>query len=335
MNTTKPKVTKSSSKQSHCLTKKNKYSISIYSNPYNVSIPFINKPKQSNISSIYKKIASKAILDNSKTKKHEHKLTMTNIINILRTTSTNVNNKTNQTLLQKKKSFQISRIETSKEKKKSINKLVKGNIVKKEETISKQRMKNQKSFSISINDIIRSNRNLVDKYKKSHHERSTSFSTRNIIMNKNIKAKKNPIESKQSKNENKSKKVIIPYQQKDLKQILTKVNIHKTRQQKRDTSSSKKKTTDATPYSTVQKDSFINNNSKKEEREEISIENSLFNDISKDNEEEDPFNDINTIIRRIDYTDQEDLNIFDVENNKEYDIFSEAFKEKFEKKYTQ
>ena len=330
MNTTKPKITKSSSKQSHCLTKKNKYSISIYSNPYNVSIPFINKPKHSNISSIYKKIASKAILDNSKTKKHEHKLTMTNIINILRTTSTNVNNKTNQTLLQKKKSFQISRIETSKEKNKSINKLVKGNAVKKEETKPKQRMKNQKSFSISINDIIRSNRNLVDKFKKSHHERSTSFSTRNIIINKNIKAKKNPIENKHTKNENKSKKVIIPYQQKDLKQILTKVNIHKTRQQKRDTSSSKKKTTDATPYSTVQKDSFINNSKK----EEISIENSLFIDISNDNEEEDPFNDINTIIRRIDYTDQEDLNIFDVENNKEYDIFSEGFIEKFEKKYT-
>lgn len=330
MNTTKPKANKSTSKHSHILTKKNKYSISIYSNPYNVSIPFLNKPKQSKISSVYQKIATKAILDNSKTKKHEHKLTMTNIINLLRTTSTNINNKTNQTLLQKKKSFQISKIETSKEKDKSINRLVKGNIVKKEPTISKQRIKNQKSFSISINDIIKSNRNIVDKYKKSNHERSTSFSTRNIIINTNNKiVKKNLNESKQQKN---TKKVIIPYQQRDLKHILTKVNIHKTRQQKRDTSSSKLKTNDATPYTTVQKDSFINNNSKKEEKEEFSIDNSLFNDI-QDDEEEDPFNDINTIVRRIDYTDQDDLDIFDIENNKEYEIFSDAFNAKYDTKY--
>ena len=78
------------------LPKKNKYSISIYSNPYNINIPFINQPKKQNVSTMYKATSDKIQNINPQKKKNEYKLTLTNLFHILQTTTAPFNKCINQ-----------------------------------------------------------------------------------------------------------------------------------------------------------------------------------------------------------------------------------------------
>ena len=97
----------------------------------------------------------------------------------------------------------------------------------------------------------------------------------------------------------KIKKSIIPFKQNLQKRITNKDKLisKETRQIKRpDSSSSKIKTTDATPHTTLQKDSYISHH-----KSISSFENSLFNYSNESNGEEDEFNDINSIVRKINF----------------------------------
>lgn len=354
---------------SHPLIKKNKYSISIYSNPFNINVPYLNKPKQSNITSIYKNAGEKISNINPKNKKHEHKLTISNILNILHTTTSTINKKPNQSLLPKKPSFKVhckpSQIpaKTSQQNNSTLHgknysisisrRKVKNELGLKEDFFSDiekkiaQMKKNKKySFSIALNNnLTKSTRNANNQTKKIHHERATSFSFRGIPVNKtttvvtqngtrnlSINSKKNQkIKEQINKISNKVvkiKKSIIPFKQNLQKRITNKdKSISKeTRQIKRpDSSSSKIKTTDATPHTTLQKDSYISHH-----KSISSFENSLFNYSNESNGEEDEFNDINSIVRKINFDNKaiDPNNIF--MSNKNYDIFSKNFDEKFE-----
>ena len=99
MNTSNPKLNAPSCVTNFALQlpKKNKYSISIYTNPYNINIPFINQPKKQNVSTMYKLTSDKIQNINPQKKKPQHKLTFSNILNIPQTTTAPFNKCINQT----------------------------------------------------------------------------------------------------------------------------------------------------------------------------------------------------------------------------------------------
>ena len=99
MNTSNPKLNVPSCVTNFALQlpKKNKYSISIYTNPYNINIPFINQPKKQNVSTMYKLTSDKIQNINPQKKKPQHKLTFSNILNIPQTTTAPFNKCINQT----------------------------------------------------------------------------------------------------------------------------------------------------------------------------------------------------------------------------------------------
>lgn len=337
---------------------KKKFSISIYSNPYNVNAPFVSKPKQTGLSSVYKMTGEKISNLNNHTKKHEHKLTLTNIMNILHTTTSMINKKNNQSLINKKNGIKISSRQNENPAKKSMKTNSTLHSKNYSISISKRKIKNvlgvKEDFfgdiEKKIKEIRKKNNSNVNNTKStrnpnqstlSHHERATSFSYRNVPITKETRptstnknkiyksiGKKNTKVNQDTKPSNKiikiKKKNILPIKTNQIKRFNTNNIIHKpvlTRAKRPDISSSKIKTTDATPHTTLQKENSI-------------IENSLFNISNEFTEEEDAFNDINSIVRRIDFDNNEKgLDIFAINDNKTYENFNEMFITKFEQKY--
>ena len=357
MNSTNPK--KKIQLNMNALSKK-KISISIYSNPYNVNAPFVSKPKQTGLSSVYKMTGEKISNLNNRTKKHDHKLTLTNIMNILHTTTSTINKKNNQSLMNKKNGVKISSRQNENPAKNSMRTNSTFHSKNYSISISKRKIKNvlgvKEDFfgdiEKKIKEIRRKNNNSNVFNNKStrnpnqsaltHHERATSFSYRNVPITKETRptstnskniiyksiGKKNTKVNQNSKPSNKIVKIkrknILPIKTNQIKRFNTNNIIHKpvlTRSKRPDISSSKIKTTDATPHTTLQKENSI-------------IENSLFNISNEFTEEEDEFNDINAIVRKIDFNNNEEtLDIFSIDDNKSYDNYSKMFITKFEQRF--
>ena len=111
-------------------------------------------------------------------------------------------------------------------------------------------------------------------------------------------------------------------------QTTTSLSKNQTRKQikRPDSSLSKVKTTDATSHTSLNKDSYcVSNNNININKHLFSVNNSLFDD-SYESFENDSFNDINTIVRRIYFED------VDLHSNEE-DIFAVNNEGKLREKY--
>ena len=88
------------SKQSNSLIKNNKkkISISIYSNPYSIKFPFSNQPNlNNNLNNLYK-ITSEKIQNNKNDNKHEHKLTISNLLSMVQSNNSILHNSINKSV---------------------------------------------------------------------------------------------------------------------------------------------------------------------------------------------------------------------------------------------
>ena len=86
-------------KSKNSQSKNKKFSISIYSNPYNVNFPFeTNKINQNKISSMYKMTSEKIQNLNPNISNNKNKITISNILSILHSTDSQLNQPTNVSL---------------------------------------------------------------------------------------------------------------------------------------------------------------------------------------------------------------------------------------------
>ncbi len=88
---------KRNSNQSNSLIKNNKkISISIYSNPYSIKFPFSKQPiLNNNLNNLYK-ITSEKIQNNKNENKHEHKLTISNLLSMVQSNNSISHNSINK-----------------------------------------------------------------------------------------------------------------------------------------------------------------------------------------------------------------------------------------------
>ena len=327
--------------------KNKKYSISIYSNPYNINFPYeTNKINQNGISTMYKITSDKIQNLNPNTTKEKNKITISNLLSMLHTTDSQLNQPIYLSLrnnfLCKNRTMKIKfpakssiREESSKH-----TKAISFNYNKKE--ISKEKTLKDKIINHNIKlDISKINRKLVTlshgknnkKIKNIQKEHSKNLNDKNIhyINNKSIVKKENSFHQRKPsityRNLSNKKKCIQKINRIPINKIINKLKNNSNNRQSKSNLITKQIPLRKNSNSKEKKDLSIGKHSNVKntentqyttfKRDSIYSKNLFENlDNSTEGNEFDKLqNDLESLVRKINFDDIKDnLNIFTSDN---------------------
>ena len=338
---------------------RNKFSISIYSNPFNINFPFEgNKINHNQILSNYKRTSEKIQNMYTNISNSNNKLTVSNILSILHSNDSQCNPSINYSLRnnilikQITKKYKLPAKNSIREKSFNHFKAISINNKNRSE-FSKDKLLNEKNIKkIRINIKSKLNKRNTFSFRNETKENIKSTSKDKIEHNKNksinkkeniiIHQKKPSITYRNFSNKKKEKinkipinKIINKIRSNNIKQFFpsnTKNNIPNLRRNSmskekiKDLSIGKErkktysKNTENTQYTTLKK-------------ENINLRN-IFEDLNNSNEGNNEFdklqNDLDSLIRKIDFNDiNHHLNIFE-QDDKDYLNYKKYFNKTFE-----